>query len=150
MGPAGIGRRALSMGEVFFIGSLVEVAFGGGFLTAVGETTRVVRRGSVGTEVVGAIFGGGEWVGLSAAFRLPRAGATAILGLVEVPRDTRGDSELSCGGVLIMGAIGEGGRSWEIQSMRGVGLGLEIRDVSGLDSSRLRGCWRSFGCCEIC
>ena len=59
MGPTGIGRRVLSVGEVFFMSSLVEAAFGGGFLTTVGETTRVVWRGSVGTEVVGAVFGGG-------------------------------------------------------------------------------------------
>ena len=64
---------------------------------------------------------------------MPREGATATSGLVEVPRDTRGDSELSFGGVSITGAIGEGGRSWEIQLMRGVGLGLEIQDMSGLD-----------------
>ena len=43
-------------------------------------------------EVVGAIFGGGERAGSSAAICLPRAGVTATSGLVEVPRDTRGDS----------------------------------------------------------
>ena len=35
-----------------------------------------------------------------------------------------------------MGAIGEGGQSWEIRLVRGVGLGLEIRDTSGLDIER--------------
>ena len=32
-----------SPGEVFFVGSLVEAAFGGSFLMAVGETTQVVQ-----------------------------------------------------------------------------------------------------------
>ena len=31
------------------------------------------------------------------------------------------------------GAIGDGGQSWEMRSMRGLGLGLEIQDVSSLD-----------------
>ena len=57
-------------------------------------------------------------------------------GLVEVPKEMRGDSDLSFGGVSMTGAIGEGGHSWEIRSMRGVGLGLEIQDVSGLDIER--------------
>ena len=85
---------------------------------------------------MGAVFGGGgERAGLSTAFRLPREleEATATSGLVEVPRETRGDSRLSFGGVSIVGAIGEGGWSWEIWSMRGVGLGLESQDASGLD-----------------
>ena len=116
------------MGEVFFAGSLVDAAFGGGFLTIVGETTRVVQRGSVGMEVVGAVFGGGgERASWSAAFRLPKEleEATAISGLVDVPKETRGDSRLSFGGVSIVGAIGEGGWSWEIRSISSVGLGLE-------------------------
>ena len=94
---------------------------------AVGETTWVVQRGSAGTEVAGAIFGGGgEGTGSSGAFRLLRAGVIVTLGLVEVPREMSGDSEFSFGRVSMTGAIGEGGQSWEMQSMRGVGLGLEI------------------------
>ena len=129
----------MSTGEVFFAGSLVDAAFGAGFLTIVGEMTRVVRRGSVGTEVVGAVFGGGgERAGWSAAFRLPKEldGPTAISGLVDVPNETRGDSDLSFGAVSIMGAIGEGGWSCEIRSISGVGLGLESRDVRVFDMER--------------
>ena len=93
----------------------------------------------MGAEVVGAVFGeGGERAGWSAAFRLPREleEATAISELVEVPRETRGDSRLSFGGVSMAGAIGEGGWSWEIQSMSSVGLGLESRDTRVLDIER--------------
>jgi hypothetical protein len=46
-------------------------------------------------------------------------------GDVEVPSETRGDSVVSFGGVSIVGAISEGSCSWEMQSMRGVVLGLE-------------------------
>ena len=66
----------------------------------------------MGTDVVGAVFGGGgERAGWSVAFRLPREleEVTAISGLVDVPREMRGDSRLSFGRVLIVGAIGEGG-----------------------------------------
>jgi hypothetical protein len=69
---------------------------------------------------------------------LVRAGGAAegTSGDVEVPRETRGDSELSLGGVSMVGAIGEGGRSWDIRSMSGVVLGLERREASGLDIER--------------
>ena len=58
--------------------------------------------------------GGGERTGSSGAFRLLRAGAIMTLGLVEVPKEMRGDSELSFGGVSMTGAIGDGGQSWEM------------------------------------
>ena len=129
----------MSTGDVFFAVSLVDAAFGAGFLAIVGEMTRVVRRGSLGAEVVGAVFGGGgERTGWSTAFRLPKEleGTTAISGLVDVPRETRGDSDLSLGGVSITGAIGEGGWSCEIRSISGVGLGLESRDARVFDMER--------------
>ena len=129
----------MSTGEVFFAGSLVDAAFGAGFLAIVGEITRVVRRGSVGMEVVGAIFGGGgERAGWSAAFHLPKEleEPTAISGLVEVPNETRGDSDLSFGAVSIMGAIGEGGWSCKIHLISHVGLGLESRDARVFDMER--------------
>ena len=75
----------------------------------------------------------GERAGLSAAFRFLREGAIATLGLVVVPKETKGDSELSLGRVLITGAIGDRGWSWEMWSMSGVGLGLERQDASSLD-----------------
>ena len=115
MGPSGMGRRGLLTGEVFLGGSFVAAAFGGGFLIATDETMQVVQQGSVGAEGSGAIFeGGGEQACLSAAFRFPRVGAMVTLGLVVVPKETRGDLELSFGGVSITGAIGDGGQSWEM------------------------------------
>ena len=93
----------------------------------------------MGTEVVGAVFGGGgKRAGWSAAFRLPKEleEPTAISGLVDVPNETRGDSDLSFGGVSIAGAIGEGGWSWEIRSISSVGLGLESRDTRVFDMER--------------
>jgi hypothetical protein len=113
-GPVGIGRRLFASGAVFLGFSLGGSAGGGTFLVVVGEMVRGVRHGS------GA--GGGTAEGTS--------------GLVTVPRDTRGDSGLSLGGVSIAGVIGEGGCSWEIQSIRGVVLGLERREASGLDIDR--------------
>ena len=103
------------MGAVFLeVGS----ADGGSFLEVVGEI-REVRRGAVGAATGAA---GGNFVGTS--------------GLVTVPRDTRGDSGLSLGGVSMAGAIGEGGRSWDIRSIRGVIFGLERREARGLDMER--------------
>ena len=79
-----------------------------------------------------------ERAGWSAAFRLPREleEMTAISGLVDIPKETRGDSRLSFGRVSIMGAISEGGWSCEICSISGVGLGLESQDARVFDMER--------------
>ena len=103
------------MGAVFLeVGS----ADGGSFLEVVGEI-REVRRGAVGAATGAA---GGNFVATS--------------GLVTEPRETKGDSGLSLGGVSMVGAIGEGGRSWDIRSIRGVIFGLERREARGLDMER--------------
>ena len=51
----------------------------------------------------------GEQVGSSAAFHFLSKGAIVTLGLVLVPKETKGDSELSLGRVLITGAMGDRG-----------------------------------------
>jgi hypothetical protein len=101
-----------------FLGFSLGGSAGGSFLEAVGEM-REVRRGSGGAATGAA---GGVFIGTS--------------GLVEVPRETSGDSEASFGGVSIVGQIGDGGRSCEMRSMRGVAFGLERREASGLDMER--------------
>lgn len=55
----------------------------------------------------------GKQVGPSSAFHFLREGVMATSGLVLVPKETKGDSELSLEGVLIAGAMGDMGQSWE-------------------------------------
>ena len=69
-------------------------------------------------------------MGSSLAFHFLRDGVMVTSGLVPVHNKTRGDSEFSLGRVSMAGEIGDMGQSWEIQSMRGVGFGLERYDVS--------------------
>ena len=75
----------------------------------------------------------GDSASCSSAFYFPSEGVVGTSGLVPVPSKTRGDSEFSVGGVSMAGVIGEGGHSWEIRLMRGIGLGLERCEVSSLD-----------------
>ena len=58
------------------------------------------------------------------------------MGLVLVPKETKGDLGLSLGGVSIAGVMGDVGQFWEIQSMSSVGFRLERQDTRGLDMKR--------------
>jgi hypothetical protein len=119
---------------------------GAAFLAMTGERTRPVRRGtpgmvfseatsvsSIGASTLGPGGSSGARVTVGGAEDEGGGSLTGMSGLVQVPRDTRGESEGSFGGVSIVGAIGDGGCSWEIRSMRGVDFGLERREASGLD-----------------
>ena len=58
--------------------------------------------------------GTGNGASCSSAFHFLSGGVAGTSGLVPIPNETRGDSKFSLGGVSIVGAIGDGGCSWEM------------------------------------
>jgi hypothetical protein len=119
---------------------------GAAFLAMTGERTRPVRRGTsgivlsegtrvseMGASALGGVSSSGACEAVGGAEYEGGGSLAGTSGLVEDPRDTKGESEGFFGGESIVGAMGDGGCSWEIRSISGVVLGLERREASGFD-----------------